>query len=250
MEAFQEMNKVAALIVNYNMPERADTLAEKIKRQVFGPCDVFLLDNGSDLVAPAKNTTHRIEKNIQTTRGWLELIKDANMQDDYFAYWFLITSAEFVEGDPLSSMVKLLLDVPNAVGVHPALTPDSTTAWTHIKTRSLPSRRTWMIDNIASLYRADWLRSIGYFDPELIYGWGIDLETCYLARKQGRSLWIDERVRVKKITDIGYTMGRMNMAAQERQDKATENMNTVLSGRYGPGWYEMMTKEYIDDDLR
>ena len=135
-------------------------------------------------------------------------------------YWFLITSTEFVEGltgDPLTPMVQKLLDDPNAVGVHNALIPDYVGAWGHLVTRGGKGiRETWMIDNISSLYRADWFDSIGRFDPEMIYAWGIDLETCYIARKQGRTLWVCEDAPVRKTTNIGYAMERMNMSAEER----------------------------------
>jgi hypothetical protein len=211
--------------------------------------DVIVIDNGSDLVAPSKFTNLWLPKNRQTTGGWLAGLRFAtSFGDKYLAYWFIITSAEFNEGDPLTPMAQLLLDDPNAVGVHPALIPDSTTAWDHLKTRGGDGpRRTWMIDNIASLYRAEWFDSIGRFDPALVYAWGIDLETCWKARRDGRGLYVHEGCKVRKVTDIGYTMGRMNMSAVERRAKAGANMAAVLSNRYGPDWWERMTCEHRSD---
>ena len=85
------------------------------------------------------------------------------------------------------------------VGVHPALTEDSTTSWKQLMTRGgNEPRQTWMIDNIASLWRASWFDRMGRFDPELIYGWGIDLEMCWLARRFGRTLYVHEGVQMKK----------------------------------------------------
>jgi len=242
-------NKVAAFIVNYNMPERADALASHLNNFIKHPLDVYLIDNGSDLKAPARLTNVFLPKNVQTTKGWLAGLDKADKGDgEYFAYWFLITSAALVpEQDTLSPMVQLLKVHPEAVGVHPALTIDSTTAWKHLVTRwGFCPRRTWMIDNIASLYRADWFDSIGRFDPNFKYGWGIDLETCYKARQQDKSLWIDERVKLQKITDIGYTMDRMNMSAERRRFLASVNMNAVMTKKYGDNWQFKMTKENID----
>ena len=230
--------RVAAFIVNYNMPERADALAQHIKNKSAHPVDVYLIDNGSDISPPAQHTNVRLDRNVQTTNGWLCGMKAADKVGGYFAYWFLITSAEFVDdSDPLTPMVQFLQDNRFAVGIHPALTKDSTTAWKHMITdgSTLP-RRVRMIDNIASLYKAEWFDSIGRFDPELVYGWGIDIETCYLARKADKSVWIDESVYIKKVTDIGYSMGRMNMKAHIRRVKASRNMQAVLSKRYGPEW--------------
>lgn len=246
-------NKVAIIITNYNMPERADALAEYIKRGSKTPYDLFLVDNGSNLKEPPVHTTHRLGINVQTTGGWLYGLECADRTgEDYFAYWFLITSAEFVGNvDPLTPLIDLLEKNPTAVGVHPALTNDSTTAWTHMKRQKESGyRQTWMVDNIASLYRADWFNSIGRFDPKLVYAWGIDLETCWLARKQDRTIWICEDYTIKKVSDIGYSMNRMNMSSDDRQTKATENMNFILAYKYGDDWYKMLTEAYVTEEMK
>ena len=243
------MHKVAAFIVNYNMPERADALAMHLNNFIKHPLDVYLIDNGSNLKGAAKLTNVFLSENEQTTWGWLAGMDKADKGGgDYFAYWFLITSAALIpKQNTLTPMVQFLKQHPEAVGIHPALTKDSTTAWKHLITRwGFYPRRTWMIDNIASLYRADWFDSIGRFDPDFLYGWGIDLETCYIARQQGKSLWIDERVRVQKITDIGYKMDRMNMTADRRRFLAGANMNSVMENKYGNDWRYKMTKDNVD----
>ena len=103
-----------------------------------------------------------------------------------------------------------------------------------------------MIDNIAPLYRMSWLRDHP-FDPELKYAWGIDLEASYQAREEGRTLWVHEGSRITKITDIAYTLDRMEMSAAERRTLAGANMTEVLKKRYGPDWWEIMMdhKEYM-----
>lgn len=245
------MFPIAVFIVNYNMPERAEAYRHLEKFSKW-PIDIYLIDNGSDLKKPAKHSNVFIGKNIQTCRGWLEGLKFAKQSDKkYFAYMFLITSTNFVdEADPISPMVKFLIKNKNAVGIHPALTKESTTNWTHLITRGgQKPRQTWMIDNIASLYRADWFDSIGWFDANLIYAWGIDLETCYIARKQKKSLWVDERVKVTKITNIAYKMKRMNMSAQKRSKLAGENMNKILSEKYGKNFWELMTRDNVSSDM-
>jgi hypothetical protein len=227
------VRKVAIFIVNYNMPERTDALAGCIKQRVRWPYELFVIDNGSDLCLPSKYTNVSLENNAQTTAGWLAGLEEADR-------------------DPLEPMAELLVEDGEAVGVHPALTADSTTAWTHLISRNgrLKPRRTWMIDNIASLYRADWFDENGRFDPALKYAWGIDLETSFKARTQGRSLWVDERSWIKKVTNIGYTMERMNMGSSEREQLAGQNMAEVLSGRYGPNWWGRMLNEEVSNDWR
>ena len=244
---------VAIILTNYNMPERTDALCNAINRRVRSDYQLIVVDNGSDIVKPSLFTRVYLPKNVQTTGGWLEGLKFADTLGEFDYYIFLITSAEFDDDyyDPITPMVEFMDTHPEAVGIHPALTKDSTTSWTHLITRGgREPRRTWMIDNICSMYRADWFNSIGRFDPEMVYAWGIDLETCFKARTQGRSLWVDERVRVKKITNIGYTMDRMNMTASMRSMVAGENMRHTLFKKYGPLYWEMMTEANIEDEWR
>jgi GT2 family glycosyltransferase len=250
------MRRVAIIITNYNMPERTDALCLHIAKHAFWPYDLIVVDNGSDLVEPSQFTTVRLAQNVQTTGGWLAGLKHADERaeqrdEGYFAYWFLITSAAFVdETDPLTPLASVLMDDDNAVGVHPALTENSTTAWNHLKTRgNRRLRKTWMIDNIASLYRADWFNEIGRFDPELVYAWGVDFETCWKARQEKRGLWVCEDVLVEKITNIGYEMDRMNMSAEERAKNAGVNMHNILYSRYGKDWHNRMTQEYVTNDM-
>ena len=251
------MKHIGIFIVNYNMPERTDALCEHITERVKGcSFDLIVVDNGSHMRWPSAFTTLTLEKNVQTCNGWLMGLHYADALKamygrDYFAYWFIITSAEFPSwgnpnSDPLAPLVALLEDVPDAVGVHPALTQDSTTMWDHMKLPPLGEvylpdpRPVHMIDNIASLYRADWFDSIGRFDPELVYAHGIDLETCWIARHQGKSLWVHQGSAIKKVTDVGYKMGRMGMSARKRNQLAQENMNRVLIPRYGPDYWEVL----------
>src|SRR3970040_1377093 len=98
-------DRVAIIITNYNMPERADALFKHISCTVEWPHDVVLVDNGSDLVAPAQYTTLWLPENRQTTGGWLAGLRFATEYEQYFSYWFLITSAEFNDKiDPLTPL--------------------------------------------------------------------------------------------------------------------------------------------------
>lgn len=241
---------VAVFIVNYNMPERADALFEHLDKSDY-PHEIYLIDNGSDLVDPAKNTNVFIKENCQTTNGWLKGMEVADEKGGYEAYAFVITSAEFKDGKDTLSLLMENFGDPEVVGVHPALTKESTTHWEHLKSRGTGKpRRTWMVDNICSIYRAGWFDSVGRFDKEMIYAHGIDLEVCLLARRQGKKILVDERCEVEKITDIGYTMNRMNMTAEMRRQKGWANMSGVLSKKYGTGFWNIMLTEGVTEEMK
>lgn len=232
--------KVAAVITNYNMPEATDALVEHLNREKkHAELEIIVVDNGSDIAPKSRYTTVRLEKNVQTTAGWnagLALARGADF------YWLLITSASFVGKPVLPGLLKVFDEHPEAVGVHPALTKDSTTSWEHLKTAG-ETRPVWMLDNIAALWSAAWFDSVGGLDPRFIYGWGPDLELSYLARTQGQSLWVSEPAGVKKITDIAYSMNRMNMSAETRKQLARQNMQEVMEQKYGPDWNGLMYVE-------
>ena len=111
-------------------------------------------------------------------------------------------------------------------------------------------RRTHHIDNIAALYRASWFDSIGRFDDQLTMAHGIDLETCWKARKQNKTLWIDERVQIEKISNIGYLMERMNMSADERVKLARAEMDSVLAPRYGANYWSFLQNDGVTEEMR
>ena len=59
-----------------------------------------------------------------------------------------------------------------------------------------------MIDNIFSMYKAAWFDSIGWFDPQLRYAWGIDLETWNDQRMKSPAGLMIANARIeKKIRD-------------------------------------------------
>jgi len=235
------MAKVTAIITNFNMPERTDALVEHI--HAHEGCEVVVVDNGSDICPPSKYTTVKLNRNIQTTGGWLEGLEIARIFKSDF-YWILGTSAEFTGVPVLANMLKCMELYDHCVGVHPALTKDSTTSWEHLKGIGINGwRKVWMIDNIAALWRADWFDSVGGFDPRFTYAWGPDLELAYLARQQEKTLYVSEPAGVKKVTDIGYAMNRMGMDAETRKVFARLNMWEVMAEKYGSRWQELMYVE-------
>lgn len=244
--------KVSAIITNYNMVERCDALVEHMLKHEQLPgveLDIIVVDNGSDITPPSQYSAVKLEKNVQTTGGWnagLQLAREARA--DF--YWVMITSAEFIGRPVLPSLLKCMELYSHCVGVHPALTKDSTTSWEHLKETPAPGacagveiqgwRKAWMIDNIAALWRADWFDSVGGFDSRFTYGWGVDLELAYLARSQDKTLYVSEPAGVKKVTDIGYEMRRMRMTAEDRRAFARANMREVMTSKYGEDWHRLM----------
>lgn len=254
-----ERPRIAAVLTNYNMPERAEALWEHLIEHVEWPVDLILVDNASDLTAPAEYTVLCLPKNVQTTRGWLAGLRLADIIEDswgrpYLGYMLMITSAEIPDdqGDIVTPMAEFLIENEHAVGIMPALTADSEIdVWHHMMARGGDQpRRVMGLDSICTIWRADWFNKIGRFDPAFEFAWGVHEETCWKARKERRSLWVHEGLRVKKVQDIGYAMDRMNMTALERRERAMEQVIAVMTQKYGAGALDRMNSEFVEPEWR
>jgi FkbM family methyltransferase len=244
--------RVAFIITNYNMPERTDQIVENIRKKVKWPVDIIVVDNGSDLQKQSKYTTLRLEKNVQTTNGWLVGLQYAKSlaaarKICYFAYWIWITTCLYDEtqNDILTPLAQFLIDNPKAAGIGPALTKDSTTGWAHLKKvegQSTP-RRVKYVDELGVLWRASFFDSIGWFDPDELRGFGVDIETGYLARYSGRDVYVHDGVMVKKHSGIAYKMKRMNANAGKRGQLAIAEMHMCLKRRYTDDYYGALRTE-------
>lgn len=238
--------RVAMMITNFNMPERTNQIVEHIKQHVKWPCDIIVVDNGSYLEKPSKYTNVTLNPNVQTLHGWNAGLSYADALaatsgKPYFGYWIWITSSEVPvgQGDILTPMMEFMLENEDAVMMSPALTLESTTTWNHLKThnRTKPER-VWMIDNLAALYRAEWLDSIGRLDRAQTFAWGVDLEASFIARAQGKHIYRDDRVMIQKVSQIGYRLNRMGMPEKERGKQARKQMKDTLTKKFGKNWYD------------
>jgi hypothetical protein len=245
-------HRLAVIIVNYNMPERAEALYKNIQETTKWPVDIILVDNGSQKKMRSPLTSLQMPINLQTSAGFLAGVNYAkhlrNSKDlcPHYAYSFWITSTRSVENrDFISILMQQLLN-GNAVGIHPELTAQSSSHWQFLKpdryryekaVLGKPTiRKSWLIDNIASLYRASWFDSVGRFDPALSYAWGIDIETAARANEDNVPLYLSSAVHVEKITNIGYKMGRMGMKASSRVSTAEKETCTVMKEKYPYDW--------------
>ena len=244
------MNRTAIIIVNYNMPEQTDALVEHIQKTVKLPHDLIVVDNGSDLVEPSEHSTFIIPENVQTTQGFLQGLEYADsLRHDYFAYWLIITSAEFMVNDfrdPLEILLSTLEDDPLAYAVQPSMIFDGDEAWSSMLSPrgKNKARRVWGIDYISTLFRTPKFNEIGRFRGELTMMWGVPGECNWKARKNGWHIYVHDRYTMMKHTNIGYDMDRMNMTAAERRELASAESDRILEPLYGKHYRERFGHEF------
>jgi len=226
------------------MPERTDALVEHILETVQLPYDLIVVDNGSDLVEPSQYSTFVLPENTQTGGGFWAGIDYADSLGEHKYYWLMITSAEFYKNDlrdPLKPLVEVLEQDELAFCVQPAIRFVDNEAWSKwLEPRKNPlPRRIWGVDYISTLFRAEYFHKIGGFRKELPMMWGAIGECNYKARKEGYHLYVHDGYTMKKITNIGYTMDRMNMTSVDRKNLATKQADEVLIPIYGKNYREI-----------
>ena len=246
---YNQMNKTAIIIVSYNMPERTDALVEHIHKTVKYPYDLIVVDNGSNLMCLSEYSNLHLPQNVQTTNGFLAGLDYADNTDEYFAYWMIITSASFIETDlrdPLQELMPILVADKEAFAVQPAIEFGYKQAWSEMMSprdgKSL--RRVWGMDYISTLFRAKHFNAMGRYRKELTMMWGVPGECNWKARKDGLHIYIHDGYVMRKETDIGYKMDRMNMDAKERRKLASAESDRILEPIYGENYRDRFGFEY------
>jgi len=103
----EKINKIAILLINFNLPDLTNKLVEQIKRNIKFPYELFLLDNGSEPNKRSKYATHILEKNIGLNGGIEYLYNIVKNKKEFDAYWFLCNDIELEENiDYLSEIIN------------------------------------------------------------------------------------------------------------------------------------------------
>jgi len=234
------------------MPERTDAICNHLKATINHPYQLIVVDNGSDIAPISKYTRFVMDTNKQTTGGFRAGVNYAlqSSMGPFDYYWFIITSAEFNVldfSDPLDYLLPLFGKDDTFV-VHPAVTFNYSpwSQWMSPREPGNERRRVWGVDYIAALMDAEKYHAIGGFRPELTMAWGLSGECNWKARKEGWKIYVNDTYVIHKETDIGYSMNRMNMSANERKRLAGAQSDRVLTPIYGPDYRERFRYEYTE----
>ncbi|UYN89895.1 MAG: hypothetical protein KIT08_01330 [Anaerolineales bacterium] len=224
-------NKVAAIIANHNLSERANALSRAFS--VIDGIDVIVVDNGSRGFPPV-NTTVKLRKNVRLTHAYLAGLAYADglaavSGEKYYAYWFLTTSLQFKLMAGVQGMVEKLSG--DCVYVSPRY--EGATRWPHTAlakagvTRHLGG---------AGMYLAEWFDANSRFDPRLTYNWGTDYDTSLKAIAQGKHGLVADDVVMEVSENHGYKAGVHGMSVDEYHREARAEMDAVLSEKWPREW--------------
>lgn len=259
------MNQVAAIFLNYNMPEVIEANIQRIIDKSETPCDLIVVDNGSDeeymFVNENNHDVHTIylDYNLRATHGYRMGLQYANSLSElryqpYDAYWILTTTGTFSEedqSDPLTPLFTFLQENEDAVAIQAAHDSTSQGFWDHLKDRgSGEPRRVWFMEHSACLFDAEWFDEIDWMHPGL-HVHGTDLHYSWLARIQNKSLWVHEGLKMHRHTNNMFELGRAPESGPEERTKiARASMTKTLSEELGPDWEKQLFTEMVEEEWR
>jgi len=224
-------NNATFLIVNYNLPEAVDEIRDSLPNGRW-----VIVDNGSDIMPPHKSTNIYMSKN----RYWISgLLRGLDSVDTEYV-WIFTTSMGAVscEMDALNEMLYIFALMSDAISVSPAWVGELTSPTHKAFAQTDESYHKSQLCSPAAMWRTEFIKS--NLDPRLIYGWGSEFDLGYIAKQQGYSHYINDRVTVKIKEHNGYADGRRAEELSAINEKASRNMDEVLTEKYGVAWKELL----------
>lgn len=237
--------KILPVILNYNQPEEADKIYEKLINDGFK--DIISVDNGSDLKPKAKFANFTLPKNIKAV-GQIKMALIYAM--DYFPadyYWIINTSSELVDNVNYKtalnkSILSITKDGINPGIISPSLISDETMKHQiyNEETSKDFSIACWCecISPLIShkLLEKTRQNNTGFFEPETQRGWTAGHEIGFEAVKN--ELWwvLDHKLPVKWNKNIGYKKNVGGESLKKYKTEAASEMKRILRRKYGVLW--------------
>jgi GT2 family glycosyltransferase len=228
--------QIAIVVLNYGTTNLTDDLAFYLIHHLNYPNKkVYVVDNGSP--APPGLTTHALAENLGFTRGMYEAYCVASAEDDYDAYWFLNSDVGFEYGN---HVLLHLVDVLFASDSYAQISPQHNSPHSFMEDAYAEAQAVPYLEATATLIKASTIRSLGFWDLDLTYGWGVDYDYGYRVRKAGLLNILTNRARIthKEHQSIADLPDYIN--------KASAEMNHILRAKYGEDWIRIT---YIERNI-
>lgn len=225
------------------MGEHTDALVEHIEKTTVVPHNIIVVNVGNQY--PSKygviTTKHNVELNhalmigVQYAR-YLEIRQEVTN----FAYWFILTSVSFTDqSDVLKALYDEMESQEKCVMLSPSFDSESNIPWNDLHTRGVGYRRTWGCDCYATLYRSEFFDAYEY-TPELLVGWGMDLEMSYWANRTANEVGVMDSVVMHKNSTPNP---RWDESVEQRNARGAEQMHKVLNDKYGNNAVDFLVNE-------
>ena len=266
-------DRIAVILISKNTPERVNRIIKFLgNRNQEVPMDLILIENGTNMFPPSQHTVIKLDHELDETIVFRmgvnyahELEKSERFR--YYSYMFISNNTEIPlqleDISVLKSLQDILRENKYAVAVQPVLTVDSLTDFPHLvypfikeinfsrgkkleisdsrqllKVTNNP-RRTNIIGHDCVMYRSTWFNEVGGFPKELPSGVGVNVYMSYIARLQGKELYMHPGFLVRCLSDISIRIGRSLKNKNKVQSLTmNNNHNSVDQGQIMVGLEE------------
>jgi GT2 family glycosyltransferase len=241
------MKRVAALILNYDLHSRTDSVVKDLQDLDVQNIDlsVWVIDNGSkEPYHNDKVQVMRLDQNRFFSGGFNEGIRRARAVAGFDYYWLLSNDIMFIFKDTLVALVQDMAVHKDAGIVVPAVTFDSSRPGANVQFMLRGSGT-----GVKSLRWAEWqaplmsataIDRVGLLDENLRF-YGMDLDWCYRASKLGFCTIIDYRVYIQH--GHGTTIDAHPDMAVCTPEECTRQMDEAMTAKYGKQWYNNLWPE-------
>lgn len=257
-------NRMAVILVNHNMDHVIRQHVDYLNRVVEYPIDIFIWDQSTKEEFRFKpkeddNVVYSgVNYNFYAPLGFNMCLKMADSYAQWnklepYKYYLLCSTSGLMDptgdrtDDIFTPCVKFMEETEDVAMVQPAYKSDSSAMNVHLyNTGTGKPRQVQHIEWCACVFDGEWLRDIGGFETNMLIH-GHDIWFCYLARMEGKSMWIHEGVEFKRDQDNGYNNERVSETREERSKRAFETLAPFCQTMLGPNWWYRIWHDYSTD---
>lgn len=242
------------VIFNFNMKFETSEIYSRLIADGVNETDIIIADNGSDDNEIHIKTRFQTPKNIRFIgQSFLLSSYLLNFEEDQ-EFVYITTSARLNAGHNYRDCITEVVNKTNNWGFISACFNNDipTSGPSHLQHAS-------KIDSEFSevfIYQPVFLiisrrllekcyeDGSAYFNLALNRGWGLDFELQYTANIHGMRNFISKNLQVGWMTNAGHKQGKMDESLNSYQSHASQEMDSVLSKRYGIDWKSMFYSEF------
>ena len=215
-------------ILNHNLPDLTDNLASWVMKDP-AVKELMVVDNGSNMDAPAKSTTHKLEENI-FFGGGVNAIFEYFLQTDH-DYLYILNNDLLIHNNFITKSLRAAKESDIAM-YSPAVSNASIAQchWKQMLNQGTDTIRDvkW-IDWQAPLLRRDLVEAIQTFPIELVYGWGLDFYSGMVAEDNGLKVGVDDNNTITHLNSQTFEQNKINIGVSEFCRRAEGNMNSFFA---------------------
>lgn len=212
--------KTLAFILNYNTPELTDKLFESLEPYVGDVCDLFVLDNGSDINLRSKHTTIFIEENCYWGGGLNYAFQYMLSHKEYDSLLFLNSDINLDGNNFVETLRSDMFEGGYAI-ISPSVTdlnaPSEKKSVRHSNAvfRQMANwytngcREVKMLDLQCPMFHRKIIEHIKKFDELLKYGWGVGFVCATVCEQLGLKSGVDDRLHIEHIGQASWEDGAM-----------------------------------------